>query len=286
MNYFFHASIKNYTIALLDLFNDIHVPRYNSDGERIKDITIPIKFGGRDKAYLLSEYDIDNINNGNVNVLPRMVLQFDSMSKAQDRDTNKLSKINKRKIGSDPSSLMYEYHYNARAYDFSFTLFIATRTFTDATIIVEQIAPMFRPDVSLKIQELDIQDEPTTVPVSIDDFSFTLPEDMTEDEIRIIEVEVPITLKGNLYLPITDAGVIKELEINMEVIESRRTDLTEKYELDFETKVKASKISTTTTDDKLPVDKADIPRAQEDSTTEIKHFKNSGEIFEKNEKIK
>ena len=28
---------------------------------------------------------------------------------------------------------------------------------TDATIIIEQIAPMFRPDITLKIQELDIQ---------------------------------------------------------------------------------------------------------------------------------
>lgn len=283
MNYFHHSSIKNYTIALLDLFNDIHVPRYNTNGEKIDDIIIPIKFGGRDKAYMLSEHDMDNIHNGNVNVLPRMVLQFDSMSKAQDRDTNKLSKINKRKVGKDPASLMYEYHYNARAYDFTFTLFIATRTFTDATIIVEQIAPMFRPDISLKIQEMDIQDEPTTVPVTIDDFSFTLPEDMTEEEIRIIEVEVPVTLKGNLYLPITDAGVIKEMEINMEIIESRRTELTEKYELDFETNVKAAQINTTTTDDKLPIDKDDIPRAQEDSTTEVKHYKNSGEIFKEEE---
>lgn len=280
MNYFHHASIKNYTIALLDLFNDIHVPRYNSSGEKIDDIVVPIKFGNRDKAYLLSEHDMDNIHNGNVNVLPRMVLQFDSMSKAQDRDTNKLSKINKRKVGTNPSSLLYQYHYNSRAYDFTYTIFIATRTFTDATIIVEQIAPMFRPDISLKIQEMDIQDEPTTVPVSIDDFSFTLPEDMVEDEIRVIEVEVSMVLKGNLYLPITDAGVINEMEINVDVIESQRTRLTEKYELDFETNVKASQISTTVPDDKLPVDTDDIPRAREDSITEIKHYKNSGDIFD------
>jgi len=280
MRYFHHQSIKNYTIALLDLFNDIHVPRYKKNGDLLHDIIVPIKFGNKDKAYALSEHDIENLHTGNVNVLPRMVLQFDGMSKAQERNTNKLSKINKRKVGNDPKSLLYEYHYNAVAYDFNFTIFIATRTFTDATIIVEQIAPMFRPDLTMKIQELDIQDEPTSVPVALEDFSFTLPDEMQEDEIRIIEVEFPVIVKGNLYLPITDASVIKEIEINMDVIESRRTKLTEKYELDFETNVDASQIKTTTEDTLLPVDESDIERAQDDSKTTTKHFKNSGDIFE------
>jgi len=282
MQYFFHNSIRNYTIALLELFNDIHIPRYDKSGNKISDTVVPIVFGNRDKAYMLSEHDIENLQTGNVNILPRMVLQFDSMTKAQDRNTNKLAKINKRKIGSDPESLMYEYHYNAVAYDFSFTLFIATRTFTDATIMVEQIAPMFRPDITLKIQELDIQKDPTSVPVTIDDFSFTLPDDPQDEDIRIIEIEVPIILKGNLYLPIKDAGVIKELEINMEVIESRRTDLTEKYELDFETNVEASQIKTLS--ENMPVSKEDITRAQEESKTETKHYKNSGDKFDDTEK--
>jgi len=283
MQYFFHNSVKNYTIALLELFNDIHVPRYKQNGDALSDIVLPIKFGNRDKAYMLSEYDIDNLHNGNVNILPRMVLQFDGMAKAPDRDTNKLSKINKRKVNSDPDSLLYNYHYNAVAYDFNYTVFIACRTFTDATIVVEQIAPMFRPDVTLKIQELDIQEKPTSVPVQIDDFTFTLPEDLSDEDIRIIEVEFPVSVKGNLYLPIKDAEVIKKITINTKMIESIRTDLTEKYELDFSTIVQASKISTTIDDTLLPVDKGDISRAREDSKTVVQHYKNSGEIFEGDE---
>lgn len=233
MNYFYHHSIKNYTIALLDLFNDIHIPRYNEDGERIQDITIPIKFGNRDKAFLLDEHDIENLTNGNVNVLPKMVLEFNSMAKAPERNTNKNHKINKRQVSTDPSALLYEYHYNAVAYDFEFTLYLATRTFTDATIVIEQIASMFRPDISMKIFELDIQDEPTTVPVAIGDFDIALP-DLDPDEIRIIEVSLPITLKGNLYLPIKDAGIIEQLEINMINIESERTEKGIEYELETE----------------------------------------------------
>jgi hypothetical protein len=248
MQYFHHSSIKNYTIALLDLFDDIHVPRFNSNGDRINDIKIPIKFGSKEKAYMLSEHDMENLHNGNVNTLPRMVLAYDGMSKAQDRDTNKSHKINRRK--KDDNSLIEQFHYNAVAYDFNFTIYIATRTFTDATIIIEQIAPMFRPDISLKIWELDIQSEPTTVPVAIGDFDVSLPEDMGEDEIRIIEVNFPLTLKGNLYLPIKDSGLIKEIKINMNIIESKRNDKAIKFGLDYDENIKYKASSLEVTSDK------------------------------------
>ena len=276
MQYFFHNSIKNYTIALLDMFSDIHVPRFNSGGEKIEDIVIPIKFGNRDKAYMLSEHDIENLHSGNVNTLPRMVLAFDSMSKAPDRDTNKLSKINKRKVGNDPASLLYEYHYNAVAYDFNFNIYVACRSFTDATIVVEQIAPMFRPDITLKIMEMDIQEKATSVPVTLGDFGITLPEDPAEDEIRIIEIEFPLVLKGNLYLPIKDSEVIKEIELNISIIESERNKKGVAYEVEND----ASVIKTVSTIQPLHAD--GIPKAQEAADVSKKVFENSGEIFKDN----
>ena len=231
MQYFFHESIKNYTVALLDLFNDLYIPRFNEDGTRISDMPVSIKFGNRDKAYLLSEHDLENINNGNVNTLPRMILEFNSIAKAGTRDTNKNHKINKRKIDDEHESLMYEYHYNAVAYDFYFTIYIATRTFTDATILIEQIAPMFRPDLTLKIQEMDIQEVPTSVPVRLGDFDIDLPS-LDPDEIRLIEVTFPLTVLGNLYLPIKDAAVIKEIDLHMHAIREELSSKAGSYEID------------------------------------------------------
>lgn len=263
MEYFYHNSIRNYTIAILDLFNDIQVPRYDEDGNRINDITVPIKMGNKDKAFILSDEDIENLISGNVFVLPRMALEFESMTKALERDTNKLHKINKKYL----NELSYQYHYNAVAYDFNFIIHIATRTFSDATIIVEQIAPLFRPDITIKIQELDIQDEPTSVPVTIGDFSFTLPSDLGEDDIRLIEVSVPITVKGNLYLPIKDASIIKNLEINTKIVETIRTEKGLEYEVDY----KASKITSNVKN----YTKEEIPYVKDSDVTSIEHFKSS-----------
>jgi len=284
MKLFHHQSLKNYTIALLDLFNDISVPRYNEDGSLLEEIKVPIQFGNRDKAFMLSDYDMENIHTGNVNIFPRMVLQFNSMSKAQDRNTNKLSKINKKKLTDDIESLLYEYQYNASAYDFTFTIYLATRSFTDATIIIEQIAPMFRPDISLKIWEIDIQREPTTVPVQIGDFDVELPDEMAEEDIRLVEVNFPLTVKGNLYLPISNQEIIKDIKLNMKVIESRRTDRTEKYGLDFETRANSMRSDTQTPKEFIPKNVDEIPLAKEKSGTVEKHFKNSGDIFNKDNK--
>jgi hypothetical protein len=265
MNYFYHNSIRNYTIALLDLFNDIHIPRYDKNGDRIQDITVPIKFGTREKGYILSSQDYENLHNGNVNVLPKMILEFNSLSKAQDRNTNKNSRINKRTPAVE--QVLKEYQYNAVAYDFEFTLHFATKTFTDCTIIIEQIAPMFRPDISIKIQELDIQEEPTTVPVAIGDFDIEIP-DLEHGEIRIIEGSLPITLKGNLYLPIKDQGVIRDIEVNMINVTTDRNIKAEEYSLDAQTdipeiEVQASQFKITSTEDQtkddIDINKIDNP---------------------------
>lgn len=227
MNYFYHNSIKQYTIGLLDMFNDLKIPRFNTAGARISDLDIPIKFGNREKAYTLNDHDIENLSNGNVTVLPRMVLEFNGLSKAMDRNTNKNHKINKNSL---QDNLLFAYHYNAVAYDFNYTLYLATRTFTDATIVIEQIAPMFRPDITLRIQELDIQLEPTAIPVMIGEFEIQLPE-ITNDDIRLIEVSLPITLKGNLYLPIKEEKIINEIQLNIKKVESDLYNKTEEYEL-------------------------------------------------------
>lgn len=275
MQYFFHSSIRNYTIALLDMFNDIHVPRYDSNGNKIEDFIVPIEFGNKDKAYQISKHDIENLHSGNVNAFPRMALSFESLSKAPHRDTNKLSKINKRKNPNEPLDLIREYQYNGRAYDFSYTIYLATRSFTDATIIIEQIAPMFRPDISLKIQELDIQEEATTVPVKLGDFDVLLPE-VEEDEIRIIEVSFPIVLEGNLYLPIKDQGIIEKLEVNINIVEAQRAEASIKYGID-ELVEEISAVSKTSAEPggDLPTTSAEVPEAQEESIISIKHFENN-----------
>jgi len=212
MEYYYHSSIKNYTVALLDLFNDISVPRYEN-GDRIKDLVVPIKFGTRENNYTISENDMKSLLSGNVraNIMPRMSLSLESMSKAPERNTNKLSRV----VKNNKSNELVDFYYNASAYDFTFSLNIATKSLTDCLIIIEQIVTSFNPSVVLKINEIDELLEPTTVIVKISDPDIEIPEDLDDAQVRIITASIEVTLQGNLYPPTRSSSIIKEVEIKL-----------------------------------------------------------------------
>lgn len=210
MDFYHHETISKITMALLDSLNDIKVRRVGSDGLDISDYTVPITFGSREKSFVLSEQDSEAMRRGNVNILPRMALDYESMTPARTRQTNKYNRVNKVINGETIS-----FQYNPVPMDFSFVINIATRTFSDMTMIMEQLVPFFNPSYSLFINEMDFQDEPTSIPVIMESSDISMPEDYGDDEIRIIEGTVSITVKGNLYPPIKEESIVKKVKVYM-----------------------------------------------------------------------
>lgn len=205
--YYHFNSIRKYTVALLETFGDVEIPRYDEEGQLIKVINVPIVFSTRERAVQLIEQDYAT-NNGTANILPRLALSLDSMNKATNRDTNKTKKINV--ITKDDKN--YTFHYNSVSYDLSFTLHILARTMSDLTLILEQILPQFRPTLNIRLQELDFIEEDTTIPINFDGVSFDFPVDTDIDsDIRTLTADLSLTMRGNLYLPIKDAKIIKEV---------------------------------------------------------------------------
>ena len=279
MTYFHHNSIENYTIALLDLFNDIHIIRYNEDGSVLEDINVPITFGSKEKAYYLNKTDMINLQNRNYNILPRMVLSFNSMSKALDRNTNQKHKIHKKSIEDNNEVVLHNYFYNGMAYDFNFTVYIATKTFSDATVIIEQIATIFRPDITLKIYELDIQDEPTSIPVQLGEFEVDLPDVTEEDEIRVIQCSFDVTLKGNLYPIIKEDKIIKDIVVNTREVYNKANLKASLYELNEDTIINA-KIDITPKDEYLnPTNNEDIEIGRETANIDVTEYNGNGDII-------
>ena len=87
MEIYYHRTIEKYIIGLLNTFNNIKLPIFDKAGKLVKEVPVPIFFGSRDKAYQMNN-TTKNLVSGNSYSLPRMNLQFLSMSKAGQRDTS------------------------------------------------------------------------------------------------------------------------------------------------------------------------------------------------------
>lgn len=207
MKHFSFNLTEKYTIALLDLFNDIELQYRKSTG-KTETITIPLQFRSKERALKLTDQETQEIIKGNTSIIPRASLILSDIEKAPDRNTNKY--INSHEIDLDN---VKKFTLNSIPYNWNFSLVILSRTMTESAQVVEQIAPMFRPTYTLNINEIPILKEPTTIPLELIDTSIDIDDEHEDNNIRTIVTQFNFTLRGNMYLPIQDTNIIEHVKL-------------------------------------------------------------------------
>jgi hypothetical protein len=195
MAFFHHGSIRKYTAALIELFNDIEI-QYGKSNATTQAKKIPLKYSAREKSRIFDEYTTEQILSGNFNVLPRASISLQSMTKSAERTTNKNLKINT--VTTDQSM---DFMYNSVPYEFAFELVFQCRGMNEATQIIEQIAPRFNPTVNIDVWDAGNLSEPTRIPVKLLDINLES-EEYDEISSNIFVVSFSIGIVGNLYPPI------------------------------------------------------------------------------------
>jgi hypothetical protein len=228
-----HGSIRKYTAALLDFFNNITVQNTLSSGESVSK-QVPLKYSSREKAQQIDEISARQFLSGNYNFLPRASLAMVSMTKANERITNKNAKLNFYRTDET-----LEFMHNSVPYEFSFEIIVQCRGMNEATQIVEQIAPKFNPTVNLDIWDAQNLNEPTRVPVRLDDIQMSQ-EEYEELSTNLVMVTFAISLHGNLYPPIRVIPRVQEFQMYLNQIETNqeatRKEMLE-WDVDLEGKI-------------------------------------------------
>ena len=204
--FYHHNTIRTYTGALLNLFNDLEVQYKNSSGE-VTSRNIPIRFATKEKSKILDEYTTEQLTSGNYNVLPRANLSWSNMIKAEQRTTNKHVKINTKATDTH-----FEFLYNSVPYEFTYELTIMCRGLNEATMIIEQIACKFNPIINIDVYDATNLDEPTRIPVSLLDIGIE-PSEYEDLSSNLINISVGLSIKGNIYPPIKSIERIKEFKM-------------------------------------------------------------------------
>jgi hypothetical protein len=223
MNFFHHESIRNYTLAMKSTFNDVET-QYTLDSGQVISEKVPIVFTTREKATIIGEQDTKNILNGNINTIPRMSLVFNGMQPARSRSKNKFLKINKNIDGEQ-----IQYQYNSSPWDFSYTIICICRGMREAAMVTEQITSVFNPSYHILVNEMPLQDEPTSIQLNLNDVQFEF-EEYDEHSTNLTTITFDFTLKGNIYPSIKEQGVLEKIQYWLNIgnkQEYNRASLTE-----------------------------------------------------------
>lgn len=205
---FHHGTIRKYTAAILDLFNDLEIQYTDSNGN-VRARNIPVKYSSIEKYKELDKFTSEQLLSGNTNVLPRAAVALSTLIKAEQRIQNKNLKINKVKQENS-----FEYMYNSVPYEFTYELAVMCRGMNEAAMIIEQIAPKFNPTINVDVWDAENLDEPTRVPVKLLDIGI---ENNEYDELssNLVTVSFGLSIMGNLYPPVRSIERIKQFKMLM-----------------------------------------------------------------------
>lgn len=217
MTYFHHGTIKKYTAAIIDLFNDIETATTLSDASVVNK-RIPIVYASREKSSILDGKIAQQLLDGNHNVLPRGSVALVGMSK---NDVRSLNKNNKTNLFKTDTSL--EYTYTSVPYNFTFTVTFICRGMNEASQIIEQVCPKFNPVANVSVWDVSNLSEPTTIALSLASVDLTN-EDYNELTANIFTVSFTIELTGNLYQPINIQNRVKEFKMYINEIDGEYYD--------------------------------------------------------------
>ena len=206
---FYHESIRKYIIMFGNMFNDIDVVRYDNSGEVSRIIRVPVSYGPRDR--FLSRLTTDpNLDREIAIQLPRISFEMTDIQYDSSRALNKLT----RNVNTQNNADRLRSQYTPVPYNINLSLYAMFRYNEDAVQVVEQILPFFRPEWTNTMRLIPEIGDTYDIPTVLNDVSI---EDSFEGDFetrRTIIYTMTFTVKGYIFGPVTNKGVITRTDIN------------------------------------------------------------------------
>ena len=227
--FYYHSAIRKYIIMFGNMFNDISVVRFNNAGAAVQSLTVPIAYGPKEKFLARLRQNAD-LGNEVATTLPRLSFEITGFNYDSTRAMNKQNRITS--IGSGNNTLRSG--WAPAPYNIDISLYAMFANNEDAVQVVEQILPYFRPEWTNSVKIVPSLGIYVDVPTIMTGMTL---EDTYEADFqtrRAIIYTFNFTVKGYIYGPVTNKGLITRTKLdlhvsptaNTEVFESERITLT------------------------------------------------------------
>lgn len=208
-NPYYHKTTRNMISLFGSIFNNIMIRKFSENGTvELERIRVPIEHAEKEKFYERLKQDPDLQKEVGI-TLPRMSYAMTGIS--YDRDRSKQELIQHQK---EYNSTTKKQHYVGIPYDLKFELAIAVRNRDDGFQIVEQILPIFKPDLTLSVNLLSEMGRTYDIPIILDSINETVDYEGDMMETRVVYWELMFTMKTWFVGPIDNQGIIKTVFAN------------------------------------------------------------------------
>lgn len=209
--HFYHNSIRTYTAVFGTIFNDIKIKR--KDGKEVK---VPIAFAEQQKYNVRNQQDEDPDELRYMKRTPRMAFTLTSWSRDIARSKNKMHRLRNvtQAQKDDPSTRVANAQYNRVPYTFGYQLSVTTKYLEDMFQIFEQIAVYFNPSLQVVVKDNEDLDSESAITITLDGSQMEDAFEGLYEEGRLIQATFDFTLEGYLYMPTTEASIIKTIYLN------------------------------------------------------------------------
>lgn len=200
--YFFFNVLRRTIVQYFDLFNDIKIARYASDGKTIdRYVKVPIKHSIKEKEYYwLNERKDDEM-------LPMITAYISAIDYATDRKVNSNFTLTSN-CNLDDNEVQTFLH--PCPYNLTFTMNIWSLYMVDMDQILEQILPFFCPHVFIRIYIPEI-DSSFDAKVIFRSATPDVTHEMDDTQYRIVLYNLDFEVQTWMFKPVADIGVIKKI---------------------------------------------------------------------------
>jgi hypothetical protein len=212
-NYYYARTHDQISTAVIDMFNDMVVYRYDPvTGDIINTIAVPVTFAPTEKIYQFRKEQ----ESGKTYFLslPRIAIVYGGIAQAPQRATS----INTERFfiaDSGEFATTGFTDFQPVPCDYIFTVHIKAEMFADYSQIIENIVPYFAPDsTSLRVREFSFLNLERNLKVSMTSVSADINPSLDDQSMREFNANFTLTVEGYSYRPVlAGSGLIESIDI-------------------------------------------------------------------------
>lgn len=196
--------VPKYVAAFGNLFNEIYIPRTDSQGNITQYIKVPLTYANKDKMLAVVKANPEELKSSQIN-LPIISFEIATFEYVESRKLNTLNRIVRKSTNPDKVNYIYE----SVVYDLGFNVYIWAKNRSDAMRIIEKILPNFKTNWDMTLNILPSMNILLDTPVILRSVSFEDKMDGKLEGPQTVTFTLNFTMKAQFFGPTKSKPIIK-----------------------------------------------------------------------------